>query len=61
MSTVELSGNPMRSLEKAKAAYANGDIEASKHAHENKTHEENHSKVGGHIKSIVFGGLDGAS
>ena len=51
----------MRSLEKAKAAYANGDIEASKHAHENKTHEENHSKVGGHIKSIVFGGLDGAS
>jgi hypothetical protein len=48
----------MRDLSKAKEAYKKNDIEASIAAHENK-HVEDHSKVGGHIKSIVFGGLDG--
>ena len=48
----------MRDLSKAKEAYKKNDIEASIAAHENK-HIEDHSKVGGHIKSIVFGGLDG--
>lgn len=52
-------GVAMRSLEGARAAYEAGDLEASKAAHANKTHVEKHSKVGGHIKSIVFGGLDG--
>ena len=48
----------MRDLSKAKEAYKKNDIEASIAAHEIK-HIEDHSKVGGHIKSIVFGGLDG--
>jgi len=48
----------LRDLSKAKEAYKKNDIEASIAAHENK-HFEDHSKVGGHIKSIVFGGLDG--
>jgi hypothetical protein len=48
----------MRDLGKAKDAFANNDIEASKAAHAAK-HIEDHSKVGGFIKSIVFGGLDG--
>ena len=52
------TSNPMRDLELAKKAYDNNDIEASKQAHAAK-HVEDHSKVGGHIKSIVFGGLDG--
>ena len=51
--------NPMRDLEGARNAYDKGDIEASKLAHATKTHGEDHSKVGGHIKSIVFGGMDG--
>ena len=49
----------MRDLNKAKLAYDSNDIEASKAAHANKTHVEDHSKVGGRIKSVVFGGLDG--
>lgn len=49
----------MRDLSKAKEAYDNNDLEASKAAHANKTHVEDHSKVGGRIKSVVFGGLDG--
>ena len=51
--------NPMRDLEGARNAYAKGDIEASKAAHAMKIHNEHHSAVGGHIKSIVFGGMDG--
>jgi vacuolar iron transporter family protein len=53
------SENPMRDLEGARDAYSKGDIEASKQAHANKTHGEDHSQIGGHIKSIVFGGMDG--
>ena len=50
----------MRSLDAAKEAHSNNDIEASKAAHDAKvSHSEDHSKVGGYIKSIVFGGLDG--
>ena len=50
----------MRSLDAAKEAHNNNDIEASKAAHDAKvSHSEDHSKVGGYIKSIVFGGLDG--
>jgi len=49
----------MRDLNAARTAYAEGDIEASKAAHGVKTHSEGHSKVGGHIKCIVFGGMDG--
>jgi vacuolar iron transporter family protein len=56
----EYSSVQMRSLDAAKAAHKSNDIEASKAAHDTKvSHSENHSKVGGHIKSIVFGGLDG--
>ena len=49
----------MRDLAGARKAYADGDLEASKAAHADKRvgHVENHSKVGGKIKSIVFGGL----
>ena len=50
----------MRSLDAAKQAHKDNDIEASKAAHDSKvSHSENHSQVGGYIKSIVFGGLDG--
>ena len=40
-------------------AYAAGDVEASIAAHDAQCHNEDHSQTGGHIKSIVFGGLDG--
>ena len=41
-------------------AFATGDIEASIAAHDARcSHDEAHSKAGGYIKSIVFGGLDG--
>ena len=47
-------------LDAAKEAHKDNDIEASKAAHDAKvSHSEDHSKVGGYIKSIVFGGLDG--
>eukprot|EP00942_MAST-04A_sp_MAST-4A-sp1_P009857 g9857.t1 len=50
----------MRSLKDAREAYAKNDVELSIAAHDNKIgHNEDHSKVGGHIKSLVFGGLDG--
>ena len=58
-STEMTASNPMRDLAKARDAYNNDDIEASKVAHASKVHNEEHSKVGGFIKSIVFGGLDG--
>ena len=45
----------MRDLASARKAFEDGDIEASKSAHENKVTaaKEHHSTVGGHIKSIV--------
>ena len=49
---------PSRDLDAAKEAYAKGDVEASKLAHAARAPEK-HSKVGGHLKSIVYGGLDG--
>ena len=51
--------NPMRNLDKEREAYKSGDIELSVKAHAEKKHNEGHSSVGGHIKSIVFGGMDG--
>jgi len=43
-----------------RSAYARGDAEASKRAHDaKKLHEEGHSDSGEYIKSIVYGGLDG--
>jgi VIT1/CCC1 family predicted Fe2+/Mn2+ transporter len=51
-----------RSLDKAKAAYKNRDIEASKKAHmqEVKYAEEEHKQAQGqYIKSLIYGGLDG--
>lgn len=56
----ESKADGMRDLNAARDAYATGDVEASKAAHEARvSHEENHSKVGEKVKSIVFGGLDG--
>ena len=49
----------MRNLQGARDAYSKGDLEASIQAHTDKSHGEDHSQVGGHIKSIVFGGMDG--
>mmetsp|Transcript_11621 Transcript_11621/g.27624 ORF Transcript_11621/g.27624 Transcript_11621/m.27624 type:complete len:282 (-) Transcript_11621:94-939(-) len=49
----------MRDLEAARKAHAAGNVEASKAAHAARVHNEQHSKAGEHIKSIVFGGLDG--
>jgi len=51
-----------RSLEKAKEAYAQHSIEASKKAHDVKkiSAEEKHNTTQGqYLKSIVYGGLDG--
>ncbi len=49
-----------RSLEKAKAAYQKGDLEASKAAHSAaSTTGEPHKAGGSSIKSLVYGGLDG--
>jgi hypothetical protein len=46
-----------------RSAYARGDAEASRRAHEAKKGappaEEGHSETGEYIKSIVYGGLDG--
>ena len=62
---VELTG-ASRDLEAAKDAYKTGDVAASNKAHAAKgiradgTTEEQHGGAGSeHIKSIVFGGLDG--
>ena len=51
-----------RDLEKAKEAYETRDVEASIAAHDKKMaegHSEDHKKSGEHIKSIIFGGMDG--
>ena len=51
-----------RDLEKAQEAYDKGDVEASIKAHDAKLaegHSEDHKKSGEHIKSIIFGGMDG--
>jgi hypothetical protein len=52
-----------RDLEGAKAAYQARDAEASRQAHDagkaGPTNSETHPKMGGYIKSIVYGGLDG--
>uniref|UniRef100_A0A7S1CNE0 Uncharacterized protein n=1 Tax=Bicosoecida sp. CB-2014 TaxID=1486930 RepID=A0A7S1CNE0_9STRA len=51
----------MRDLGAARKAYEAGDAEASRAAHAARVvgSPETHSKAGGHIKSVVFGGLDG--
>ena len=51
----------MRDLGAARQAYADGDVEASKAAHKAKVLNapEQHKRIGGHVKSIVYGGLDG--
>lgn len=46
-----------RNLDKAKEAFKNKDIEATKDAHKNKY--EPHMESGKYIKSIIYGGLDG--
>jgi len=49
-----------RDLDKARDAYAKGDVEAMKTAHTQKlSHNEAHRIGGDYIKSIVYGGLDG--
>ena len=51
-----------RSLEKAKKAFKNHDIEASKKAHmqESQNAAEEHTQAQGqYIKSLIYGGLDG--
>eukprot|EP00164_Ancoracysta_twista_P009026 GFYU01013226.1.p1 GENE.GFYU01013226.1~~GFYU01013226.1.p1 ORF type:complete len:317 (-),score=98.30 GFYU01013226.1:153-971(-) len=50
---------PSRDLSSARDAYAVGDVEASKAAHAAQGAPENHKSGGGHIKSVVYGGLDG--
>eukprot|EP01063_Lacrimia_lanifica_P019506 TRINITY_DN2684_c0_g2_i2.p1 TRINITY_DN2684_c0_g2~~TRINITY_DN2684_c0_g2_i2.p1 ORF type:complete len:327 (+),score=173.33 TRINITY_DN2684_c0_g2_i2:66-1046(+) len=47
-------------MAKARAAYASGDVEASRAAHEGGSHGEAHGGgVSDYVKSVVFGGLDG--
>ena len=48
-----------RSLEKAKAAYQNRDLEATRLAHSGGHGPELHKEGGSSIKSLVYGGLDG--
>lgn len=52
-----------RNLEQARAAFDLRDEEASRSAHTAEAlvakNSEKHPKMGGHIKSIVYGGLDG--
>jgi VIT1/CCC1 family predicted Fe2+/Mn2+ transporter len=43
----------------AQQAYTAGNVDASRAAHIGDHDEKHHSVVGGHIKSIVYGGLDG--
>lgn len=51
----------MRDLNAARDAYKSRDVEASKAAHDAKVLNapEQHKRIGGNIKSIVYGGLDG--
>ena len=57
------NGEPARDLGKAKAAFDVRDMEASKAVHLVNAlvpkNNETHPSMGGYIKSIVFGGLDG--
>lgn len=46
-----------RKLDSARAAYRSGDVEAGRAAHIHASHEA-HSR-GQHLKSVVYGGLDG--
>ncbi|MBN1330218.1 MAG: VIT1/CCC1 transporter family protein [Candidatus Heimdallarchaeota archaeon] len=48
-----------RDLDKAKKAYKNGDIEASRAAHTTQSFEKHKTGQGKYIKSIIYGGLDG--
>ena len=52
---------PSRDLEMAQSAYEQRDEEASRAVHEAPAlkNTEKHAKMGGYIKSIVYGGLDG--
>jgi DNA damage-binding protein 1 len=46
----------------AQSAYSALDVDASARAHASRVeggHDEDHSKVGGQLKTIIFGGLDG--
>lgn len=56
-------GEASRDLEKAKVAYDLRDEDASKAAHNSEAlvakNTERHAKAASHIKSIVYGGLDG--
>lgn len=47
-----------RSLDKARSAYKNADIEASQSAHKTAS-ESHHSDQGQYLKSLIYGGLDG--
>ncbi len=57
----EIKGSIMlsRSLEKARHAYKEKDIEALRHAHDHHGDEPHKSDHGQYIKSAVYGGLDG--
>lgn len=60
MVSKEIEPCPERSLSNAREAYSNRDSEGSIRAHVTmREHVEKHSKIGGYIKSIVFGGVDG--
>lgn len=50
---------PSRDLDKAREAYAKGDLEASRAAHSVSASERHQSAGGQYLKSAVFGGLDG--
>jgi VIT1/CCC1 family predicted Fe2+/Mn2+ transporter len=50
---------PSRDIQKAKAAYKEGDAEASRIAHDSEAEEEHREQEGKYVKSIVYGGLDG--
>jgi hypothetical protein len=59
-SPVMRPGGYTAAMNDAKTAYKKGDAQASASAHAKKLeNEEEHSKAGDHIKSVVFGGLDG--
>jgi vacuolar iron transporter family protein len=48
-----------RNLDKARQAYKKRDSKASREAHENGIHGEERHRSGEHIKSFIYGGLDG--
>ena len=61
------SNSISRDFDKARSAYRENDVEASICAHQNKLNksgtiqaDEGHRKDGDMIKSLVYGGLDGA-